>query len=145
MEIKFSSFSFSFSFLNANARSGSCGHLRFSVLLCIFEFKIVNADRIAVLDAHLLQTFKESALAELAVKIHPRLIIVKIDVVQQLHDPRAGDLPQILMLLDPQFLRVACLRERLDILRLIVDHRRQLGQLPGDGAHEILRTGRRCG
>lgn len=138
-------FFFLFFFSSAKARSHDCGLLCFFGSFCVFKLKIIDADSVAVLDAHFLKPLKQAALAKLPVEVHARFIVVEVDVIEQLHDPRAGDLPEILMLLDPKLRRVACLGKRLDVFRLIVDHRRKLGQLPGDGAHEILRTGRRCG
>ena len=59
----------------------------FVCLFRVVEFKIVDADSIAVFDALFLQTVEQAALAELAVEIHAGLIIVEVDVVQKLLEP----------------------------------------------------------
>ena len=61
-------------FLQTKARSR-----RLRVFVCLFrvvEFKIVDADGVAVLDALLFQTVEQAAFAELAVEVHTGLVIV---------------------------------------------------------------------
>ncbi len=59
----------------------------------IIELNVINADDIALFDAHFLQTVKKSALPQLAVKIHPGLIIVEVDVGNQTLQPGTGHQP----------------------------------------------------
>ena len=62
------------------------------VFVCLFrvvEFKIVDADGIAVLDALLLQTVEQAAFAELAVKVHAGFVIIEVDIIQELLEPFA--------------------------------------------------------
>ena len=78
---------FFFSFFKTKARSRL---LR--VFVCLFrvvEFKIVDADGIAVLDALLLQTVEQAAFAELAVKVHAGFVIIEVDIIQELLEPFA--------------------------------------------------------
>ena len=104
-EIQFSSFFSLFLFQTTKPHSrnaaGLCASFR------VFKFKIEDAHRIAVLNAHLLEALEEAGLSQLAVKVHARLVVVKVDIVHQLHDPRPGDDPQIVVLLNLELLRVS--------------------------------------
>ena len=84
----------------------------------IIELDIVNADGIALFDAHLLQAVKEPALPQLAVKIHPGLVIVEVDIRDQAFQPGAGHQPQAVLRLDGDLVHAARLRQGLHILRL---------------------------
>lgn len=65
---------------------------RLRAFVCLFrvvEFKIVDADGVAVLDALLFQTVEQAAFAELAIEVHTGLVIVEVDIVQELLEPFA--------------------------------------------------------
>lgn len=93
MEIIFSSFSFSFSFLKHEGSQHVLRAFVFVFLFGILKFKVVNTYGIAVLDAQRLEPLKKATLAKLAVEVHPRFVILEIDVVEELDDPRPRDLP----------------------------------------------------
>jgi len=84
-------------------------------LSLVFKFQIVDADGVAVLDAQLLQTRKQAALAQLPVKVHPGLVVAEVDVRHKALQPLAGDDPQVVLLPDLLLVNVPGLGQRLDI------------------------------
>ena len=50
----------------------------------IFKLHIVKVNHIAVLDAHFFQSGKQTAFAQLQVKVVPGFVIIKIDVHEQI-------------------------------------------------------------
>lgn len=54
-----------------------------SGLVLVFKFEVVEADDVAVLNAHLLKAGKEAALAQHLVEIHPALVVGEVDVRHQ--------------------------------------------------------------
>ena len=59
--------------------------------MLVFKFEVVEADDVAVLNAHLLKAGKEAALAQHLVEIHPALVVGEVDVRHQSLEPRAFD------------------------------------------------------
>ena len=73
----------------------------------VVKLDIVNADRVAFFNAHLFQSVKKAALAELAIKIHPGFIVIKIDIGNEPFQPWAGDQPETVLGLDGDILNTA--------------------------------------
>ena len=66
----------------------------------VVEFEIVDADGIAVLDAHFLQPFEEAGFAELTVEIVAGFEIAEVDIADETGEPLAFDDPGLAVLAD---------------------------------------------
>ena len=105
------------------------------------KVEVVNAHRVALLDAHCLEPVKQTGLAQHAVKIHPRLVVAEVDRAHESLQPRTLHDPEIIEVADLQLVARADLRLWRDVVGLIRLHRRDLGKLCGARLHEFTRAG----
>ena len=109
-------------------------------LFHIIERKPVQVDRVALLDAHLLELFKKPGLLQRALEVHARLVIVEVDRPHQPLEPDAlGDVHPVVHL-DLRALDVLARDLRRDVFRLVHLHGRQLLQKLPRLVHQLAHT-----
>ena len=110
------------------------------VLSLIFKLHVVDIHHVAILDTHLFQTGKQTALPQLHIEIVPGLVVIEIDVADQALQPQAGNHPSAAQMFDHQFLGIAGSCYNLNILRLLNGHRGQGAQLFCYHTHQVARA-----
>ena len=123
-----------------HGQSARAAHFPLFRLFSVFEHQIIHADRVAVLNAHLLHAPENAVFAQDAVEKHAAFIVGEIDGRDQALQPGALDEPHIVELLDREITRGVDLRLGRDVIRLVACDRRQLAQEPGALGDQLARS-----
>ena len=95
----------------------------FCHLALIIKFDVVNIHGISVLDAHFLQTGKQTAFTQLQVEVVSGFIIIEVDILDQTLQPKTGNNPSVAQMLNGQLIGIAGLGQGSHIFRLVDRYR----------------------